>query len=424
MRYNPFQPNKIVNPAMFVGRLEEIHKIEHYLFQAKSGNSQNFLIDGERGIGKSSLLHYISAIATGRITGQRDQRFSFLLLSVDMGGVVTQLDIVRAVARELRNALSKNPDLRERAKQVLDFLTNWEILGVRYHKTADKVDPEDAKENLVDQLADLALNQSAAFDGILVVIDEADAPPVEAGFGEFLKSVTERLTRRGCENVIFGLAGLPSTISKLRASHESAPRIFTILHLEPLDNTECIRAINMGMRIANEKNEHSTSITADALDMLADLSEGYPHFIQQFSYSAFEADDDFAIQVDDVISGAYGENGAIHQLGRKYFSEAYFSKINSDDYRTLLNVMAEHGDEWVTRRQLIHESKLKETTINNALAALKQKAIILSDESRQGFYRLPTRSFAAWINALKSAASKRQAGQTPQLPLPSEFIRS
>jgi hypothetical protein len=424
VRYNPFQPNKIINPAMFVGRLEEIHKIEQYLFQAKSGNSQNFLIDGERGIGKSSLLHYVSSIATGRISGIKEQRFSFLLLSVDMAGVATQLDIVRAIARELRSALSKNQELKEKAKKVFDFLTNWEVLGVRYHKEAERVDPEDAKDNLVDQLADVALNQSAEFDGILVVIDEADAPPVEADFGEFLKSVTERLTRRGCENVIFGLAGLPSTIAKLRASHESAPRIFTILHLEPLEESECKRAINIGMEVANQKNDQSTAITDDALAMLADLSEGYPHFIQQFAYSAFEVDLDFKIDVDDVVSGAYGENGAIHQLGRKYFSEAYFSKINSDDYRKLLNVMADHGDAWVTRRQLIHESKLKETTINNALTALKQKAIIIVDESRQGYYRLPTRSFAAWINALKSAAAKQSATRSPHLPQASDFISS
>jgi len=420
MRFNPFQPNKIVNSAMFVGRLDEIKKIEHYLFQARSGNAQNFLIDGERGIGKSSLLHFVSTIANGRIVGVSGVRFNFLLLSIDMGGVTAQLDIVRAIARELKSALARIQDLKENAKKVIDFMANWEVMGVRYHKERDTIDPEDAKDALVDQIVRVAQDDSLGFEGVLIVIDEADAPPIEAGFGEFLKSVTERLTRRDCENVLFGLAGLPSTIGKLRASHESAPRIFTILHLEPLEAVECISAINIGMRVANDKNERSTSLTDEALTLLADLSEGYPHFIQQFSYSAFEADDNSVIDEADVLNGAYGENGAIHQLGRKYFSEAYFSKINSDDYRKLLDVMADHGDDWVNRRQLIFESKLKEGTVNNALAALKQKTIIIADESRQGFYRLPTRSFAAWINALKSATERRALGHTPQLPLGSD----
>lgn len=341
-----------------------------------------------------------------------------MLLSVDMGGVTKQLDIVRALARELKSEISRRQELKETAKKLWDFLSSWEVLGVKYNKIADSYDPEDAKDSLVNQIVDFALAGYGGFDGILVLIDEADAPPLEALFGEFLKSVTERLNRQGCENVIFGLAGLTSTIAKLRASHESAPRLFSILHLEPLSDSERIQAIEIGLKVANERNERKTEISLGALEKVADLSEGYPHFIQQFSYSAFEADSDNIIDEKDVSSGAYGENGAIHQLGRKYFSEAYFGKINSEDYRLLLNVMAEHGDDWVTRRQMIFESKLKEHTVNNALTALKQKGIILVDEGRQGYYRLPTRSFAAWINALK-AASAKDSPTSPQLPLAS-----
>lgn len=32
--------------------------------------------------------------------------------------------------------------------------------------------------------------------------------------------------------------------------------------------------------------------------------------------------------------------------------------------------------------------------------------IIIRDEARRGFYRLPTKSFAAWINAGQSASEK------------------
>jgi hypothetical protein len=142
----------------------------------------------------------------------------------------------------------------------------------------------------------------------------------------------------------------------------------------------------------------------DALALLAEMSEGYPHFIQQFAYSAFEADVDLAITVEDVLTGAFGENGAISQLGDKYFSEMYHSKIASDDYRKVLHTMAAHGDRWVARKQLITESGLSKSTVTNALNALKAREIILSDESRKGrgLYRLPTRSFAAWLNAIKS----------------------
>ncbi len=50
-KYNPFQPNTMVAPGIFVGRLEKIDTIRRSLFQAQNGNPQHFLIKGERGIG-------------------------------------------------------------------------------------------------------------------------------------------------------------------------------------------------------------------------------------------------------------------------------------------------------------------------------------------------------------------------------------
>ena len=101
--------------------------------------------------------------------------------------------------------------------------------------------------------------------------------------------------------------------------------------------------------------------------------------------------------------GAFSENGAIVQLGAKYFSEMYFSKIASPDYRKVLDYMADHGDSWVPRKEIIDSCGVVRTNVDNALTALKDRGIILSDEARRGFYRLPTNSFATWILAIGKA---------------------
>jgi hypothetical protein len=51
IKVNPFKPNSPVPPGMFAGRLDEIKALENGLFQTQKGNSSNFLITGERGIG-------------------------------------------------------------------------------------------------------------------------------------------------------------------------------------------------------------------------------------------------------------------------------------------------------------------------------------------------------------------------------------
>jgi hypothetical protein len=419
MKYNPFRPNGLISPGIFHGRMDEIRAVEHGLFQAKNGNPVHFIIQGERGIGKSSLFYVLSITADGQIETLSGDKLNFLVVSVDLGGSHSQLDIIRAVARELKTVIAERSGLKEKAKSFWEWASNWEILGVRYHKDQTSFDPQDAADELVGQIAKLCAQLKDNIDGMLLLIDEADRPDEDANLGEFCKHLTERLARKSCFNVVLGLAGLPTLLGKLRQSHESSVRIFTTLLLSPLLPEECKQVIRSGLKDADAKNQRKTSITGEALELLSSLSEGYPHFIQQFSYSAFEADSDDKINVADVMHGAFGENGALSQLGDKYFSSMYHSKIASDDYRVILHTMATHADNWISRKDIIQQSGLPGTTVTNALNALKAREIILSDESRKGrgFYRLPTRSFAAWINAVKSLQERsRQSGDRQTIP--------
>lgn len=416
MKYNPFQPNGVVAPGMFHGRGNELSSIEQCLFQTKNGNPQHFLIQGERGIGKTSLFLYVTTIASGQIATLTDVKLSFLTISIDLGGVQTQLEIVRSIARELKQIIAARTWLKEKASKVWDFLSNWEVLGVRYHAAAQETAPEDARDELVNNITGLWEGISADFDGVLILIDEADSPGEGADLGSFLKLFTERLTRKGCNNVVVGVAGLPSLIGQLRASHESSPRLFETMLLDPLEISERKRVIESGLAAAKEKNGFETKITEEALHLISVLSEGYPHFVQQFAYCAFAEDNDNTIDASDVTIGAFKENGALMQLGNKFFSEMYHARISSQDYRKVLDAMAPEGDQWIARQKIIATSGVSEANVTNALASLKTKKIILQDETRRGFYRLPTKSFAAWINAIRATTAKKDEANGELFP--------
>jgi hypothetical protein len=415
LRYNPFRPNSIIAPGSFVGRIEEIQAVSSFLFQSKNANPQHFLVQGERGIGKSSLLFYLDILASGKIIGTKGEKFRFLSVQIDLGGCSTQVDIVRKVGRALKAALAGRDSLKRTAASVWNWVSSWEVLGVRYHKNQDEVDPEEISEELVQKLSELCSDAADEIDGILLLIDEADRPPSDAGLGEFLKLLTERLTRSDCNNVLIGLAALPTILAKLRASHESAPRLFHTFLLDPLEVDERKRVIQLGLRDAKAKNEVDVTISSEALDFLADLSEGYPHFLQQFAYSAFGADVDGVIDIEDVSRGAFADGGALAQLGDKFFNEMYHARISSEDYRRVLDAMADHADEWIPRRTIVAEATVSEAAVNNALQALKSKEIIQQDETRRGYYRLPTRSFAAWINAIRAAKAKGDVDRLPKI---------
>lgn len=408
LKYNPFKPNDVVHAAMFVGRVDELKDIERCLFQAKNGSPLHFLVQGERGIGKTSLLSFAAGIANGRYKGVLGNKFTFLVVSTDLGGCESQLDIVSKIGRALRSAIAEKKAIVERAKGFWEWITNWEVLGVQYHKAEANYDAEQIIEVLVDKISTFCL-QMPDLDGILFLIDEADRPPVEANLGAFLKLLSERLGRKDCNSIIFGLAGLPPLIAKLRDSHESSPRLFKVLKLEPLEHGERKDAVEVGLEDANDRNAVKTEITPEALEFLAELSEGYPHFVQQFSFCAFEQDSDDLIDEEDVGDGAFKEGGALSQLGDKFFNEMYHARISSEEYRRVLDAMADHGDGWVARKDIIKESGISEANVGNALIALKAKGIIIQDDTRRGFYRLPTNSFAAWINAIRAARAKSDA---------------
>lgn len=400
MKFNPFRPNSIASFELFQGRKEEILIIEHSLFQTKNGNPQHFLIEGERGLGKSSLFLMVEQQAIGKIPLRNAEKVNFIVINIELDSTHSFFEILKAIAADFKRALAERERIKTLAKGVWDFLSNWEILGVRYHKIDETlIQPYEILNELVlnfERVIKLANNE---IDGILILIDEADRPGEKASLGEIVKLLTEKLSKRGCDQVVIGMTGQPGLIAKLKASHESSSRIFSVLTLKPLSDSENKAVIMSGLKKANTVNTEQTVIDDDALELISLLSEGYPHFLQEFAFKAFENDTDNIICANDVKEGAFGLNGALNQLGHKFFNELYFTQIGSDEYRRVLQAMAQFSDSWVNRDKIKKEITIKDTTLNNALQALKTRNIILPNPSHQGEFRLPTKSFAAWIKA-------------------------
>jgi Cdc6-like AAA superfamily ATPase len=102
MRFNPFRPSSIVPPGMFCGRMEEVLALERSLFQTSKGHPNHFLIQGERGIGKSSLLYYMQCVATGEIAPLDGEKFKFLKVNLEVTPANSYVDIIKLYLEILR----------------------------------------------------------------------------------------------------------------------------------------------------------------------------------------------------------------------------------------------------------------------------------------------------------------------------------
>ena len=351
-------------------------------------------------MGKSSLFLKVEQQATGKVPLRDSEKVNFMVINIELDSTQSFFDILKTIATDFKRALSEREKIKTLASGVWEFLSSWEILGVRFHKMDENlIQPYEILNELVLNFDKVIKQSNTEIDGILILIDEADRPSEKESLGEIVKLLTEKLSKRSCDKVVIGMTGQPGLISKLKASHESSSRIFTVFTLKPLSDGENKAVVQNGLKRANEVNAQKTTIDDEALELISQLSEGYPHFLQEFAFKSFEKDTDYLISIEDVKEGAFGPNGALNQLGHKYFNELFFTQIGSDDYRRVLQAMAQFSDSRVNREKIKKEIIIKDTTLNNALQALKTRNIIITNPSQSGEFRLPTKSFAAWIKA-------------------------
>jgi AAA ATPase domain len=405
-KINPFRPNSPVNPGMFVGRLDEVEALERSLAQTRAGQPKHFMVTGERGIGKTSLLNYLRWVAQGYIDVDGD-KFNFLVVDVDIEKATTPSSLARKIERALRSELGKTESARTFLSKTWEFISRVEAGGVSLKEISKESDAEDLLDELAYSLAATASRLcdaesegsvfSARYQGLLLCVDEADSASKDLQLGALLKSLSERLQKRGCDKLMIGLAGLENLRDVLRDSHPSVLRIFDEIHLRRLSGDEVDRVTSKCIKEANENNAKETSIDDEATKLLAGLSEGYPHFIQQFGFSAFAADSDDKIDRADVERGAFGRRGALDLIGDRYYRDNFYNKIQQESYRRVLRVMADNLDAWMSKADIRARFKGDETTLSSALQALRERHIIVSKEGERGVYRLQQKGFALWI---------------------------
>jgi AAA+ ATPase superfamily predicted ATPase len=417
-KINPFRPGSTVHPGMFAGRVNEIRQIERALAQTKFANPKSFLITGERGIGKSSLLLYAKYVAEGAIRTLDGNKFDFLIMSA----VVSDNETLSKVVIKLVNDYyqkEQQSEVKEFVKACWERVAEVGVGGVSIKK-AEKPGPDEVYDRFVYFLEKLSKDIAGKRDGVVLVLDEVDRASSYKGFSSFIKSTFEKLHMDGCHNVLVGLAGMTEVRAKMYEDHESVLRFFDIHELSPLEEMDRNYVIESGLEEARRVNKIPTEIDPAALGRITNLSEGFPHFLQEFGYSAFEVDDDNKITEQDVLHGVVGTDtfeGALRRLGKQYFHRMYFEAIKSDEYRKVLDIFASQPPGWVSKATLKSDFKGKESTLNNALATLKERDIVVSDPTRQGYYRLPWRAFASYIRLTRRMKEEEGAKGSVNAPL-------
>lgn len=84
-RINPFNPNSIVTPALFAGRYGQVLQILKKLTQVREGMPASFVLQGDRGIGKTALAKLIMYAAEVKDPAFQNLKFLTSYYSIEKG---------------------------------------------------------------------------------------------------------------------------------------------------------------------------------------------------------------------------------------------------------------------------------------------------------------------------------------------------
>ena len=99
-KINPFEPDKPAKPEIFSGRKFEIDQIRSALYRTAQAKSQHLLVEGDRGIGKSSLATYADHLAEASESVFAGEDIRFLTVFVSLGTCRTTDEVCASILDE------------------------------------------------------------------------------------------------------------------------------------------------------------------------------------------------------------------------------------------------------------------------------------------------------------------------------------
>ncbi len=298
---NPFAPGAGSQPPELAGRKEIINAADIALQRVLIGrHDQSQILLGLRGTGKTVLLNKIEELAeshyhlTSFIEAPNDRRLVDSLYP-KLQQVLRKLSMVEAAKSAAHSAMRV---LRSFASAFRISMGDMSLSVDPVVGTADSGVLEYDLSELFVSIGEAAQSAGKAWTLLIDEVQYLKKDELSA-----LIVAIHRVNQKKLPVMFFG-AGLPQIAALTGDAKSYSERLFNFPPVGPLDEPAATSAIKQPIQAEGE------SITNAAIEMIYKKTEGYPYFLQEWGFQAWNLADKSPINEDDV------ENATVAALRR------------------------------------------------------------------------------------------------------------
>jgi len=290
---NPFAPGAGTPPPELAGRAATIENIEQSVARLKHGKtSQSHILVGLRGVGKTVIL------------AQLEDKFLNQNLHVIQMEAHDSKKFIEMLVPRLRRALhqlSLVETARHRVRQswaiLKSFISTFKIkfndteISLGIEPLPGVADSGDLEYDLPDLFEEIGTCAKAANRALVLMIDEIQYLHMRE-MSALIMSL-HRCAQRSLPLILVA-AGLPQVRALTGNSKSYAERLFRFVDIGALDEQSAHDALQLPA-IAE-----GSQFQAEALSQIFQVTKGYPYFLQQWGYEAWNASEGPQISQEDV----------------------------------------------------------------------------------------------------------------------------
>jgi hypothetical protein len=326
---NPFAPGAGTPPPELAGRQDILDRARVTLARLAQGRSaKSFLLVGLRGVGKTVLLNEIKTISHSlaykhiMIEAHENKELPDLLVP-HLRQALLQLDLVANIKDHAKRSLQV---LKSFANSVKVKFGEVEFALDTSSGTADSGDLE---VDLPDLLMSVAGAAQAGGTPIAIIIDEMQYLS-EVELSALIMAV-HKVVQNKLPLVVVG-AGLPQLVGLTGRSKSYAERLFDFPPVGPLSGVDARNALQ------GPVEREGVKFTEPALNAIISITEGYPYFLQEWGFHAWNKAAAAPISVE-AVRDSYAS--AINSLDESFF-RVRFDRLTPRE-KDYLRAMAELG---------------------------------------------------------------------------------